>query len=32
MRLGVPINIAKDIIYLGLGGRKIININFKLIP
>ena len=31
MRLGVPASIAKDISYLGLGGRKIVSINFKLI-
>ena len=31
MHLGVPINTAKDISYLGLGGKKIISINFKLI-
>ena len=32
MRLGIPTSIVKDISYSGSGGRKIININFKLIP
>ena len=32
MRLGIPANIVKDINYLSLGGKKIVNINFKLIP
>ena len=32
MRLGVPASTAKDISYLGLGGKKIVNINFKLVP
>ena len=32
MRLGISINIAKDIGYFGLGVREVVFINFKLIP
>ena len=32
MRLSIPVNIAKNISYFSLEGKKIVNINFKLIP
>jgi len=32
MRLSVSASIAKDVGYLSLGGRKVVSINFKLIP
>jgi len=32
VHLGVPIYIAKDIGYFGLRGRKVVGVNFNLIP
>jgi hypothetical protein len=32
MHLDIPISTAKDIGHSGLGGRKVVSINFKLIP